>query len=108
MSTNVRAWYDFVLQQMAAESYLDGWNALSLQDRVFRLNFGNNNFGVETNQPNVPVLPGTTRITATQADDSYALREPLSAYTGHIDHEMVPLRIENARDWNINAALSNG
>ncbi len=43
-----------------------------------------------------------------QADDSYALREPLSAYTGHIDHEMVPLRIENARDWNINAALSNG
>lgn len=26
MSTNIRTWYDFVLQQMAAESYLDQSN----------------------------------------------------------------------------------
>ncbi len=31
MSTTIQTWYDFVLQQMAAESYLDGWNDLSLE-----------------------------------------------------------------------------
>ena len=65
----MRDWYSAVLQQMAAESYLNGWSALSLQDRVRRLELGNNNFQIESNQAESPILPGTTRMTATQAEE---------------------------------------
>ena len=67
MSTTIRTWYDFVLQQMVAESYLDGWNSLSLEDKIVRLNLGSNNFSVPSNQPTTPILPGATRMTAMSA-----------------------------------------
>jgi len=69
MSTTIQTWYDFVLQQMAAESYLDGWNSLSLEDKIIRLNLGSNNFSIPTNLSTEPLLPGATRMTATQAAD---------------------------------------
>jgi hypothetical protein len=37
MSTTIQTWYDFVLQQMAAESYLNDWNTLNQDERVIRL-----------------------------------------------------------------------
>jgi putative transposase len=38
-----------------------------------------------------------------KAEDSHALSEPHSAYTGYFDGEIAPLRIDNTRDWNLNA-----
>ena len=71
MSTTVKTWYDFVLQQMAAESYLDGWKDLSNTDRQNRLLLGSNNiyFLQAGETPTTPVLNGATRMTATQAAD---------------------------------------
>jgi hypothetical protein len=43
---------------------------------------------------------------AVQADDSNALRDPSSAYAGHFDHEMAPLRTENTRHWDVNVGAS--
>ena len=58
MSSTTQTWYDFVLQQMAAESYLDGWNDLTLDDRIVRLELGSNSFSVPSNEPTTPILPG--------------------------------------------------
>ncbi|MFN0316031.1 MAG: hypothetical protein ACKVQA_13450, partial [Burkholderiales bacterium] len=69
MTPIIQTWYDSVLQQMAAESYLDGWHLLSLEDRIGRLELGSNNFVVPENQPGAALLPGTTRMTAAQAED---------------------------------------
>ena len=40
MNTIIQTWYNFVLQQMAAESYLDGWEATGTTDRQNRLQLG--------------------------------------------------------------------
>lgn len=42
-----------------------------------------------------------------RADDSYALREPASAYAGYFDRENAPLRIENTHVWDMNAGASD-
>lgn len=49
MSTNIKTWYDFVLQQMAAESYLDDWATLRPEAQMARLNLGSNNYLIPTN-----------------------------------------------------------
>ena len=43
MKTQVQTWIDFALQQIAAESYLDGFNQLSEEDVETRLTDGANN-----------------------------------------------------------------
>jgi hypothetical protein len=50
---------------------------------------------------------GAQHREAVQAEDSYALREPLPTYTMHFNGEIAPLRIENTCDWNINAGRSD-
>ena len=61
MNNKIQVLYDFVLQQMAAEAYLEGVN-LSDSDAVrIALNFGNN-------RPEFP-LRGFTRFTDAQADE---------------------------------------
>src|SRR5882672_10008703 len=72
MGTNIQTWYDFVLQQVAAESYLDqiGING---NDATRVLMSGSNNPTYPQNNnmplPTDPILLGATRMTATQADD---------------------------------------
>jgi Ca2+-binding RTX toxin-like protein len=82
--TLLETWYDFALLQIAAESYLEGINWDDPDDVLPRLMLGNNdlredvyvNGDLETNQlfgrfpeeENTDVLPGATRLTATQAD----------------------------------------
>lgn len=44
MSKTIQTWYNFVLQQMAAESYLNGWDSLSGIDQQNRLLLGSNNY----------------------------------------------------------------
>ena len=67
MSTNIQTWYNFVLQQMAAESYLDGWNNLTGAKQVEQLMYGSNNPTFQSLPFDNPILPGATRMTATQA-----------------------------------------
>jgi hypothetical protein len=58
--SNVSTWLAFALQQMAAESYLDGI-ALSDNDGIItRLKLGNNN--PLLNDPEDPTLDGATRF----------------------------------------------
>ena len=77
-------WYDFCLQQMAAESYLSDVAPGDPDLLVARLKFGNNNFApiVYVNgearpnrlleryppDPDLPILPGATRMTQSQVD----------------------------------------
>ncbi|MDO8954662.1 MAG: hypothetical protein Q7V63_07425 [Gammaproteobacteria bacterium] len=72
MSTTIKTWYDFVLQQMAAESYLDK-NVLFGDQYKSVLMLGSNNPDYlqdgEIPTPNAPILDGATRLTATQATD---------------------------------------
>src|SRR6185436_5052803 len=58
--SQISPWLDFVLQQMAAESYLDDPGGLQSQ-----LNRGNNRFGFDP--PTGPLL-GATRFTNVLAD----------------------------------------
>lgn len=72
MSTTIKTWYDFVLQQMAAESYFheaDKFGGLLSQKQV--LMFGSNNPSLysELDPVTLPILPGATRLTPTQATD---------------------------------------
>ncbi len=69
MSTTIQTWYNFVLQQMATESYLDGWNNLALDKRKERLMYGSNNPTYQSLPFDAPILDGATRMTATQAAD---------------------------------------
>lgn len=80
MSATIKSWYDFILQQMAAESYLEGWASMDDITRKNILQLGSNNPIVPENAPTTPVLPGATRMTAAQAADF------LSRYTV-IDHQ---------------------
>lgn len=72
MSAKMQTWYDFVLQQMAAESYLDqiGKNG---NDAPRMLMLGSNNPGyLQDNKlplPTAAVLNGNTRMTESQATD---------------------------------------
>ena len=59
-SSNVGTWLEFALQQMAAESYLDGIALSNDADIVTRLKLGNNN--PLFNDPNNPTLSGKTRF----------------------------------------------
>ena len=65
MSTTIQTWYNFVLQQMAAESYLNGWNNLLREEKIARLNLGSNNPDYLQNgqTSTTPILPGATRMT---------------------------------------------
>ncbi len=73
MSSNITTWLNFALQQMAAESYLQGidWsNALQLRPRLL---LGNNNLsGASPTEPN---LSGKTRMTTALADRFLATYE---------------------------------
>jgi Ca2+-binding RTX toxin-like protein len=80
MSKIIQSWYDFVLQQIAAESYLDqiGRNG---NDITRVLMYGSNNPLYQQQQGNEPttvLLPGATRMTATQAEDFLTRYEILS------------------------------
>ena len=71
MSSSVQPWYDFVLQQMVAESYIhhasEFGGALSIGDVLM---FGSNNPAYQGGLlQSEPLLPGATRMTATQAED---------------------------------------
>ena len=69
MSRNIRVWYDLVLQQMAAESYLDKVG-LGNNTPIGVLMFGNNHPSFQSGLLSTePILRGTTRMTATQAED---------------------------------------
>lgn len=71
MNTTIQTWYDFVLQQMAAESYLnqskDFGGALDMQ---YVLMYGSNNPAYQGGLlQDEPLLLGATRMTAAQATD---------------------------------------
>ena len=55
----------FALQQIAAESYLDGIDLSNPQQVIGQLQLGNNSITVD--DPTAPVLPGKTRMTTVQA-----------------------------------------
>ena len=67
--SNVTTWLQFALQQMAAESYLDGFSFSNTNELIRRLKFGNNNAStLGLNNPDeIPNLPGKTRLTSIQA-----------------------------------------
>ena len=68
--SNVTTWLQFAIQQMAAESYLNGFSFSSTNELIRRLKFGNNNetfLGVDPNPDLSPILPGKTRFTQVQA-----------------------------------------
>ncbi len=69
MSTTIQTWYDFVLQQMAAESYLNDWNSLTDDVKKARLNLGSNNYLNPDNLPTKDILDGATHMTANQATE---------------------------------------
>lgn len=72
MNTTIKTWYDFVLQQMAAESYLSQASIFGGNlDLSKVLMFGSNNPALYPNidPANLPNLLGATRMTATQATD---------------------------------------
>ncbi|MBK9160234.1 MAG: hypothetical protein IPM27_01455 [Nitrosomonadales bacterium] len=84
MSTNINTWYNFVLEQMAAESYwgqseLFGGNRTAADVLMFGSNNPNQYVGL--NPVNLPTLPGATRMTASQADyflQNYEIVDQLS------------------------------
>jgi hypothetical protein len=67
--TNITSWLQFAIQQMAAESYLDGFAFNNSNELIRRLKFGNNNATVLGlgNPDDSPVLSGKTRLTTIQA-----------------------------------------
>ncbi len=71
MSTNnIQSWYNFALQQMAAESYVnlsDKFGGTLSQAQV--LMYGNNNPVYQSKPFDEPKLDGATRMTATQVTD---------------------------------------
>ena len=68
--TDFSGWLQFALQQMAAESYLGGFNfSDDTTQLINRLKFGNNNSTVlGLTDPNAPTLSGMTRFTTSQAE----------------------------------------
>lgn len=106
MSTNIQTWYDFVLQQMAAESYLNGWNNLLHEEKVARLNLGSNNPDYLQNgqTSTTPILPGATRMTATQAAD-FTTRYRVVDHRGNDDARFANLGV-NADG--VNVLVGNG
>lgn len=67
---DIQIWNDFVLQQMAAESYLNGidWSNPDLAEVRRRLALGNNNPDyLQFIDPNDPTTYGKTRMTEVQA-----------------------------------------
>ena len=68
--SDISAWLQFALQQMAAESYLDGVGSGNTTELIRRLKFGNNNqpiLGIAPNPDLSPNLKGATRFTDVQA-----------------------------------------
>ena len=59
-ATDVTAWLQFAIQQMAAESYLNGFSFSDIDELIRRLKLGNNNNPLA--DPNDPILPGATRF----------------------------------------------
>jgi Ca2+-binding RTX toxin-like protein len=68
MPTNITTWLKFALQQMAAESYLDGINLLNEDQVRLRLSDGNNDTRIIQPDPITGELPGKTRFTNVLAD----------------------------------------
>jgi len=63
MSSDIRSWLDYAIQQMAAESYLDGINLLSRNEVKDKLLLGNNNPVLDSS------LSGKTRFTNVLAEE---------------------------------------
>lgn len=72
--SDVSAWLQFALQQMAAESYLHGISFANDADIITRLKLGNNN--PLFNDPNSPTLSGKTRFEAKKTGTFYFFRQP--------------------------------
>ena len=70
MTTNITAWMKFALQQMAAESYLDGINLQNEAQVRLRLSNGNNDTRFIQADPITGELPGKTRFTTVRATAS--------------------------------------
>jgi Ca2+-binding RTX toxin-like protein len=86
--SNAQAWYDFAIQQVAAESYLDDVDLESQDDVVRALKLGSNNLRPNVYENGIPkvngrfgrfesgevtdILPGASRLTSIQADYLYA------------------------------------
>ena len=82
--TTARTWYDFALQQIAAEAYLEDIGSGDRSGLLERLQLGNNDlrqfvyvdgvqrpnsrFGQYPQAHTTPVFPGSTRLTESQAD----------------------------------------
>lgn len=106
MSTNIQTWYNFVLQQMAAESYLNGWNDLSGIDQQNRLLLGNNNYNfLQADQtPTSDILPGATRLTATQAADFTARYQVID----HRSNDDARFATQGVNAQGVNIQIGNG
>ncbi|MDP3092116.1 MAG: hypothetical protein Q8N04_15690 [Nitrospira sp.] len=82
--TNITTWLEFALQQMAAESYLDGINRQDNQAVIDRLVAGNNAPGVSS--PN----PGATRfVNLTSLSNASQIIGSAQAFVAHyqiVDH----------------------
>jgi Ca2+-binding RTX toxin-like protein len=68
--SNVTSWLQFAIQQMAAESYQDGFAFSNTNELIRRLQFGNNNqpvLGIDPNPDLSPNLQGATRFAQIQA-----------------------------------------
>lgn len=110
MSQNVKKWYDFVLQQMAAESYLDqiGKNG---NDLTKVLMLGSNNAGYPQSNgeyplPDTKILDGATRMTATQATD-FTTRYSIIDHRANDDARFAAMGI-NANGVNIQIGNGSG
>ena len=70
MNTNIESLYDYVLQQMAAESYFEGTSLSNLDEVKNRLRLGTNRLTFQSGPPDLNEgFPGYTRMTAQQADE---------------------------------------
>jgi hypothetical protein len=62
--SDISSWMQFAIQQMVAESYLDGFAFSNTNEIIRRLEFGNNNASVLglSNPNDSPNLSGKTRL----------------------------------------------
>lgn len=97
MSTNIKTWYDFILQQMAAESYWDqsdkfGGNRTAADVLMFGSNNPNQYIGLDP--AILTTLPGATRMTETQATDFTTRYTIVSHLPDTVENWGLPLNLQ--------------